>query len=117
MNEWYTHCYSRLLIDNHISEDDPTSMTKFDPAQYVAMVKKAGVESAMVYAVCHNWNCYYPTKVGHIHANLKGRDIFGETVNLLRRDGIVPVAYYTSIYHNHSAKTHPEWRVAEVKGK
>jgi hypothetical protein len=116
MNDWYKRCYSRLLIDNHISEDDPTSMTKFDPAQYVAMVKKAGVESSMVYAVCHNGNCYYPTKVGHIHANLKGRDIFGETVNLLRKDGIVPVAYYTSIYHNHSAITHPEWRVTDVKG-
>ncbi len=116
MNEWYKHCYSRLLIDNHISEDDPTSMTKFDPAQYVAMVKKAGVESAMVYAVCHNGNSYYPTKVGHIHANVNGRDIFGDTVKLLRREGIVPVGYYTSIYHNHSANTHPEWRVTDVNG-
>jgi hypothetical protein len=116
MNDWYKRCYSRLLIDNHISEDDPTAMTKFDPAQYVAMVKKAGVESAMIYAVCHNGNSYYPTKAGHIHANLKGRDIFGETVKLLRKEGIAPVAYYTSIYHNHSAKTHPEWRVTDVNG-
>lgn len=116
MNDWYKRCYSRLLIDNHISEDSPASMTQFDPDQYVAMVKKAGVESSMVYAVCHNGNCYYPTKVGHMHANLKGRDIFGETVNLLRKEGITPVAYYTSIYHNHSAKTHPEWRVTDTKG-
>lgn len=117
MNNWNKRCYARLLIDNHISEDDPSFMTKFDPAQYVAMAKKAGVESSMVYAVCHNGNSYYPTKVGHMHANLKGRDIFGETVNLLRKEGIVPIAYYTSIYHNHSAKTHPAWRVTNANGE
>jgi hypothetical protein len=116
MNDWYKRCYARLLIDNHITEDDPSFMTKFDPVQYVAMVKKAGIEAAMVYATCHNGNCYYPTKVGHMHANLRGRDIFGETVDLLRAEGIVPVAYYTSIYHNHSAKTHPEWRVTHASG-
>ena len=116
MNDWTKRCYARLLIDNHISEDDPSAMAKFDPAQYVAMVKKAGTEAAMVYATCHNGNCYFPTRVGHMHANLKGRDIFGETVNLLRREGIVPVAYYTSVYHNHSAKTHPAWRLTQVSG-
>ncbi|MFA6294385.1 MAG: alpha-amylase family protein, partial [Victivallales bacterium] len=116
MNDWYKRAYSRILIDNHISEDDPGSMAKFDPAKYVAMVKKAGIESSMVYAVCHNGNSYYPTKVGHMHSNLKGRDIFGETVKLLRKEGIIPVAYYTSIFHNNSAKTHPEWRITDVKG-
>lgn len=116
MNDWYKRCYARLLIDNHIAEDDPSFMTKFDPAQYVAMVKKAGIEAAMVYATCHNGNCYFPTKVGHMHANLQGRDIFGQTVDLLRAEGIVPVAYYTSIYHNHSAKTHPAWRVTHANG-
>lgn len=116
MNDWYKRCYARLLIDNHITEDDPAAMTRFDPVQYVAMVKKAGIEASMVYATCHNGNCYYPSRVGHMHANLKGRDIFGETVNLLRREGIVPVAYYTSIYHNHSAKTHPAWRLTHPNG-
>lgn len=116
MKDWHKRCYVRLLIDNHISEDDPSFMAKFDPRSYVAMAKQAGVESAMVYAVCHNGNSYYPTKVGHMHANLKGRDIFGETVALLRQEGIVPIAYYTSIYHNHSAKAHPEWRVTTAGG-
>jgi len=116
MNDWYKRCYARLLIDNHITEDDPSFMAKFDPVQYVAMVKKAGIDAAMVYATCHNGNCYYPTAVGHMHANLAGRDIFGETVDLLRSEGIVPVAYYTTIYHNHSAKTHPEWRITHANG-
>ena len=113
---WYERCYSRLLIDNHITEDDPSYMTKFDPATYVRMVKRAGVDSAMVYACCHNGNCYYPTKVGHMHANLAGRDIFGETVDLLKAEGIVPIAYYTAVFHNDSAKLHPGWRSEDICG-
>ncbi len=66
-DNWATKCYSRLLIDNHISEDAPAFMSRFDPEQYVAMAKQAGAESAMVYACCHNGNCYYPTTVGHMH--------------------------------------------------
>ncbi|MEK6796619.1 MAG: alpha-amylase family protein [Spirochaetota bacterium] len=116
MSEWSKECYVRLLIDNHITENDPSFMTKFDPERYVAMVKRAGIEAAMVYATCHNGNCYYPSAAGHQHANLKGRDIFGETVTLLRKNGIVPIAYYTSIYHNHSAKNNPAWRITHPNG-
>ena len=117
MRKWPLESYARILVDNHITEDDPSFMTKFDPAQYVAMMKKAGVDSSMVYASCHNGNCYYPTKVGHMHKNLHGRDIFGQTVTLLRKEGISPLAYYTVTYHNHSAKTHPAWRQQDALGK
>jgi hypothetical protein len=110
-------CYSRLLIDNHISEDDPAAMTRFDPQRYAALVKKAGVEAAMVYACDHNGNCYYPSQAGHQHRNLQGRDIFGETVSQLRQVGLQPIAYYTAIYHNHSAKGHPAWRMQDPNGQ
>lgn len=113
---WAARCFSRLLIDNHITEDDPSAMAQFDPQRYVALVKRAEVEAAMVYATCHNGNCYYPTKVGHMHAGLRGRDIFGEVVALLRRENIVPVAYYTSIFHNHAAKSNPAWRMTLARG-
>ncbi len=109
-------CYSRLLIDNHISELKPEYMSRFDPAEYVRMVELAGVEAAMVYACDHNGNCYYRTRTGHMHAGLKGRDIFGETVSLLRKHGKVPVAYYTVIYHNESVLTHPEWAARAIDG-
>lgn len=117
MNPWITKSYARLLIDNHISEDDPSFMMRFDPTAYVAMVRRSGVDAAMVYATCHNGNCYYPTQVGHMHANLNGRDIFGETVELLRAAGITPVAYYTTVYHNHSAKNNPAWRMQDADGQ
>ena len=117
MTDWMQSCYTRLLIDNHISEDDPSFMTRFDPPRYVALVKQAGVEASMVYACDHNGNCYYPSQVGHQHRNLNGRDIFGETVSRLRQAGLHPIAYYTAIYHNHSAKTHPAWRMQDPTGQ
>ncbi|MBR4519049.1 MAG: beta-galactosidase, partial [Victivallales bacterium] len=73
----------------------------------VRMVKLSGVESSMVYACDHNGNCYYPTKVGHQHANLRGRDIFGKTTRLLRAAGIAPIAYYTVTFHNDCARRFP----------
>jgi hypothetical protein len=117
MNTWIETSYARLLIDNHITEDDPSFMSRFDPSAYVEKVTLSGVDAAMVYACCHNGNCYYPTRVGHMHANLQGRDIFGETVALLRETGITPVAYYTTVYHNHSAITHPGWRMQDAAGR
>ncbi len=113
---WMKSCYSRLLIDNHITDQRSEFMSRFEPEQYAEMVRLAGVESAMVYACDHNGNCYYLTRCGHIHANLNGRDIFGETVALLNRAGVAAVAYYTVIYHNHSAVSHPEWRMRSING-
>lgn len=117
MKSWMKNCYARLLIDNHITECDDSFMTRFDPATYAKMAKKAQIDSAMVYACCHNGNCYYPTKVGHMHKNLNGRDIFGETVESLKKENIVPIAYTTVIYHNDSAKNNPEWRIKDIDGK
>lgn len=92
-------------------------MTRFDPEQFVETVASAGFDSCMVYACCHNGNCYYPTRAGHMHKNLAGRDIFGETTGLLRARGIKSVAYYTVVWHNQSAKDHPLWRFQDFTGR
>ena len=65
-------CYARILIDNHITEHDPLFMSKFDPGNYVSIVKKSGFQASMVYACCHNENCYHPAKVGHMYKKLAG---------------------------------------------
>lgn len=114
---WHEKAYLRMLIDNHITDILPSFMAKFDPVNYVSMVKKSGVDSIVVCACCHNGNCYYPTKVGHIHKNLDGRDIFGQTVNLLKKEGIIPIAYYSTLFNNDVAKTHPEWRFRNIRGE
>ena len=109
-------CYSRLLIDNHITDEKPEYMSRFSPEEYVRMVRLSGVESSMVYACDHNGNCYYPTKVGHFHGGLQGRDAFGEVVALLRQAGITPLAYYTVTYHNDCARRFPQARIVDNAG-
>ena len=111
------NCYSRLLIDSHISDQRPEYMSRFSPREYVRMVKLSGVESSMVYASDHNGNCYYPTEVGHPHGGLNGRDLFGETVALLRKNGIVPIAYYTVNYNNDCARRFPAARLVNNLGE
>lgn len=113
---WMNRCYSRLLVDNHISDMRPEYMSKYSSAEYVKMARLSGAESVMLYACDHNGNCYYPTQAGHMHAGLKGHDIFGEGVAGLRKEGIVPVAYYTLIYHNDAARLMPECRTRDISG-
>ena len=114
---WTDKCYSRLLIDNHISDLKPGFMSRFDPERYVAMVRLAEVESAMVYACDHNGNCYYPTASGHRHRGIGDRDLFGATVAGLRSAGVTPVGYYTVVYHNHAAASWPEARIRGPHGQ
>jgi hypothetical protein len=109
-------CYSRLLIDNHITDLKAEYMRNFSAEEYLRLVKLSGVDSVMVYACDHNGNCYYPTKVGHQHANLDGKDIFGQNIQNLRKAGITPVAYYTAGYHNDCAKQLPHTRIIDNVG-
>ncbi len=114
---WIDTCYSRLLVDNHITDQKPEYMSRFNPEEYVRLVKLSGVESAMVYACDHNGNCYYPTQTGHMHGGLGGRDGFGETVRGLKAARIVPIAYYTVNYHNDSVQRFPECSMRDINGE
>ena len=114
--KWIDKCFSRILVDNHISDEDPANMNHFSADNYAKMMKLAGMEASMVYACDHNGNCYYPAKTGHMHAGLNGKDIFGETVRELRRRNILPIAYYTVIYHNDSARQLPHACLRDANG-
>ncbi|MBQ9788739.1 MAG: beta-galactosidase trimerization domain-containing protein [Lentisphaeria bacterium] len=114
---WQKKCYARMLVDNHITDCKKSYMSKFSPDEYVRMMKLAGTESSMVYACDHNGNCYYPTRNGHQHEGLNGRDIFGETVKLLKKENITPIAYYTATYHNDCAKKFPHAVTVNPLGK
>lgn len=85
---WYTTAYRRSVIDTHIPDWDERLLTRFDPEAYVANLVRAGVDSAVVYAHSHAGLCYFPTKVGRMHANLHGRNVLGEVVAGCHRAGI-----------------------------
>jgi len=109
--------YFRLLVDCHITDQNREFLSQFDPGEFAQMAREGGFGSAMVYACCHNGNCYYRSSVGYRHANLKGRDIFGETIDCLQKEGIQALGYYTIVFHNKAALSHPEWRMRDCCGK
>ena len=76
--KWFKKSYRRNLIDMHIPDWNEKFLSKFDPKTYVDMLNLAQVDSAMVYANSHVGACYWPTKIGHMHKGLNGRDIWEE---------------------------------------
>ena len=94
MDTWYKHSFRRNLIDMHIHDWDDRFLARFDPQQYVDIVCSAQADAAMVYAHSHVGHCYYPTQVGHQHASLHGRDIFGQVIEGFHQRGLDVIAYY-----------------------
>lgn len=118
MEKWYQNSYRRNLVDMHIEDWDKEFLSKFDPKEYIENMKKAQVKTCMIYANNHVGTCFWPTKTGHIHNNMpQGRDWFGETVALAKKEGMDAVGYYTLVFTNYEYATHPEWRIRDAEGK
>ena len=115
--KWYERSYRRNLVDMHIEDWDERFLSQFDPQRYVSLLKEARVQSAMVYANSHIGHCYWPTKTGHQHRGLQGRDIFGEVLELCHREGMDVIAYYSVLYNNWAYEEHPPWRSVDIKGR
>jgi len=114
---WFRKSYRRNLVDMHIEEWDDSFLSKFDPETYVDMLVLARVDAAMIYANSHVGYCYWPTKVGHMHRGIKGRDILGQTVELCHEKGMSVILYYSLIYNNWAYDNHPDWRMKTATGK
>lgn len=112
---WYKRSMFRNLVDMHIPSGDGY-LEEFDPEQYARCMEIAGVETAYVYASNCLGLCLYPTKVGYRHSIVEKRDIFGETVQALRKRGIGVVGYLNS-WNTEAAKQHPDWQIRSSDGK
>ena len=109
---WFTECYRRNLVDMHIEDWDEEFLSEFSPEEYFANLKRAHIQAPMIYLQSHVGHCYFPTKVGHMHAALKGReDLIRRLVDLCRADGMKVVGYYSLIYNTREEDNHPEWRM------
>ncbi len=115
--QWFKKCYRRLLIDSHIPDWDDRFLSKFDPKNVVDMYSLANATSVMLYSCCHVGNCYWPTKVGHMHKALKGRDVFGEIINMCHQRGIKMIVYYSVIFNRWVYENYPDWRMINASGK
>jgi hypothetical protein len=115
--KWYQGSYRRNLVDMHIEDWDERFLSLLDPETYVGLLKKAQVQSAMVYANSHVGFCYWPTKTGQMHRGIGGKDIFGQITALCHKEGMDVIAYYTLIYNNWAYDHDPSWRIVDVKGR
>ena len=114
---WYKDVYRRNVIDMHIADWDDRFLSEFDSQKYVEMLVLAQVKSAVVYAHSHVGHCYYPTKVGHMHRGLKGRNLLGEVIDLCHKNGISVVVYYSVIFDRLAYDNNPDWRLLFANGK
>jgi len=89
---------------------DPVLLSRFDAEDYVRMIADAGFEALVTDAQSEVGLCLYPTKVGQMHAALKGRDFFGEVVAQCRRRGLNVLGYFSLMTDNWAYQNHPDWR-------
>ena len=108
---WPDETYRRSLIDMHVPDWDPRLLSKFDPADIVKAIARAGFQSMTAYANSHVGLCYWRTKIGQRHRNMQDRDFFGEMVAERKRYGLHAVAYYSVIFDNWAYEYHPDWRM------
>jgi len=115
--KWYEKTYRRVFLDFHIDDWDKKFLSQFDPEQFADCVTLAKGATATVMANTHTGLCNYPTKVGEMHAGLKGRDALGEMIDRCHERGINVVIYYCTIYVDWYWDNHPEARIVDAEGK
>jgi hypothetical protein len=100
----------QVHLDFHTSPFIPDVGSEFDAAAFAQTFRNAHVNSVTVFAKCHHGMCYYPTRSGTSHPALQGRDLLGEMIEALHREGIRAPVYTTVAWEEDVAQKHPEWR-------
>ncbi len=115
---WYTNAYRRHLCDMHIDDWDERFLSEFSAEEYCDNLKRAKIQSAMVYFQSHVGHCYFPTHVGHMHRALIGREtMIRELAERCHANGIFVTGYYSLIYNTWAHDHHPEWRMVFADGQ
>lgn len=116
MLEWPRDVYRRYSVDIHVPDWDPRLLGNFDASKFVAAIARGGLKSFLMYTNSHVGLCLWRTNVGHRHAAMKDRDLFGEVVAECRRRDVHPLAYFSLIYDNWNYEHHPDWRITPAGG-
>ncbi len=113
----FTH-QRQVHLDFHTSPHIPGVGADFDAREFAATLKRAHVNSVTVFAKCHHGYTYYPSQVGTPHPTLApGRDLLGEQIEALHREGIRCPIYLTVGWDALLTQTRPEWRTLFKDGQ
>ena len=105
----------QIHLDFHTAPGIRDVGVEFDARAFAARLKAAHVTSVTIFAKCHHGMCYYPSTVGTPHPALAGRDLLGEQIEALHREGIrCPI--YTTVAWDEVAALRPEWRQMTADG-
>ena len=112
MEKWYKHSFFRNLVDMHISDDDPSYLSKFNAEEYAHLVSLSGADTAILYTS----NClgltYFDTEARH-GCMPAGRDFVKERIDAFKKYGVRTILYF-NIWNRRAALLHPEWRIVSA---
>jgi alpha-L-fucosidase len=115
---WFATDRTRIFFDMHLPDwPEKEVATRFDPEALAQTFAETGAESVVFYAKCQYGNFYYPSRRGHLHSGLKGRDLFGDFAKAAHRRGLKVIAYYSAAWDTRTAFDHPEWLTLDRDGK
>ncbi len=100
----------QVHLDFHTSPLIPGVAGEFDATAFARTLARARVNSVTVFAKCHHGMCYYPAKTGTPHPALGKRDLLGEQIEALHREGIRAPIYTTIAWDEDAAARFPAWR-------
>lgn len=115
---WYKNSYRRNLVDMHIEDWNSQFLAEFSPDIYYENLVIGKIQSPMIYLQSHVGHCYFPTKTGHMHNALIGKeDLIKRLIDKCRDGGMNVVGYYSLIYNTYEEDRHPEWKMHDGGGK
>lgn len=116
MSQWYKQSKWRNLVDMHIPDWHADFLSRFDGNQYAELLSTSEADCAIFYAGNCLGYCFWPTKAGHMHKGLSGRDIVAETLAACRAKGMRTVVYF-NIWNRYEFDRHPDWRMRTIDGR
>jgi hypothetical protein len=107
----------QVHLDFHTSPFIDGVAAEFDAKEFARTMRQASVNSVTVFSKCHHGMCYYPTQTGVRHPHLGDRDLLGEMIEALHREGIRAPIYTTVAWEEDVAQRFPEWRQMRWDGR
>jgi hypothetical protein len=107
--------WRQVHLDFHTSEHCPDVGAGFDEEQFVGALKLGHVDTINLFGMGHHGWCYYPTKLGLAHPNLK-TDLLGRQLRACADADIRTTVYITVGWNDKASREHPEWLVRHPDG-